>query len=73
MTTKKPLYRVSFCPIDGANADGSDRLGRASEIGAVWNRANGKGAIMRLKIVPENLARGVILLQPVTGPTGGAQ
>lgn len=65
MTNKKqPLYRVSFCS-PTTDSDGNPKLSNAVEIGAVWARSGDKpGAIMRLNVVPTNLADGVIFLMP---------
>lgn len=64
MSKKQPLYRVSFCsPTSETDNDGKPKLSNAVEIGAVWGRAGDKdGAIMRLNIVPQNMADGVIFL-----------
>jgi len=60
-----PLYRVKYCAVTGTDENGKDQLGRAAEIGTVWPRKEAaKGAILKLDIVPEGLASGVILLQP---------
>ncbi|MBN9265867.1 MAG: hypothetical protein J0I57_17305 [Hyphomicrobium sp.] len=68
MTAKKhPLYRVSFCA-PTTDGDGNPKLSNAVEIGAVWARSGDKqGAIMRLNLVPTNLADGVIFLMPPRG------
>lgn len=61
-TKKQPLYRVSFCS-PTTDQDGNPKLSNAVEIGAVWARAGDKqGAIMRLNVVPANIADGVIFL-----------
>ena len=64
MDKKKPTHRVSFSRFVGQNEDGSDKLGSAREIGAVWARENGKGGILRLDHIPVELTRhqGVIFI-----------
>ena len=66
--TKRPTHRVSFSRIVGKNEDGSDKLGSAREIGAVWAR-NGdkKGGVIKLDHIPVELTRheGVLFLLPV--------
>lgn len=64
MSKMQPLYRVSFCsPTNELDKDGKPKLSNAVEIGAVWKRSGEKdGAIMRLNIVPQNIADGVIFL-----------
>lgn len=67
-TKTQPLYRAKFCAVTGTDEKGKDQLGHAVEIGAVWPRKDaGKGAILKLHIVPQNLDRGVILLHPFKG------
>ena len=67
MTTKRPKYRVTFCPIEGKDEQGRDKISkRSTEIGAVWETQSRKSAILRLKLIPENLANGVIFLNPVS-------
>lgn len=64
----KPLFRVSFSRITGQDENGQDVLGKPREIGAAWQRTNGKkGAIIQLDIVPTDLANhnGVMFLVPV--------
>ncbi len=69
--SNKPLYRVSFCS-PTTDRDGNAKLSQATEIGAVFERRNGKqGAILRLKVVPANLAEGVIFLTPVKSQDRG--
>lgn len=64
-SNNKPIYRVSFCS-PTTDPDGNAKLSQATEIGAVFERRNGKqGAILRLRVVPQNLAEGVIFLTPV--------
>ena len=40
-TSTLPTHRVSFSRIVGQNEEGSDKLGPAREIGAVWARKGG--------------------------------
>lgn len=71
MSTKKPLYRVTFCPMEGKDENGKDKLSKRSvEIGAVWPTASGKSNILRLKIVPENISNGMIFLNPIEQKAG---
>lgn len=65
MTTKQqPLFRVFFHSAT-TDSEGQPTLSQGTEIGAVWPRKGGKeGAIMRLNLVPENLAQGAVLLYP---------
>ena len=66
--TKRPTHRVSFSRIVGKNEDGSDKLGAAREIGAVWARkGDKKGGILKFDHMPIELTRheGVIFLLPV--------
>ncbi|MEO1555870.1 MAG: hypothetical protein AAFS01_05530 [Pseudomonadota bacterium] len=67
MTNKtQPLYRAKFCPIVGTDETGKDQLGRAIEIGAVWQRPDAsKGAILKFDLVPADIQGGVLLLQPI--------
>lgn len=63
-TNKQPLYRVSFSS-PTTDREGNPKLSSAVEIGAVWARSGDKqGAIMRLNVVPTNIADGVIFLIP---------
>lgn len=65
--SKLPIYRINFCPIVPADKSGKDRLGKSVEIGTVWQRKQaGKGAILKLTIVPENFREGVVFLDPIT-------
>lgn len=67
-TKAKPSHRVSFSRIIGNNDDGSDKLGPAREIGAVWERrSDKKGGILQLDHIPVELTRheGVIFIVPV--------
>lgn len=62
--TAKPSHRVSFSRI----LSGSDELGPAREIGAVWPRkGDKKGGIIKLDHIPIELTRneGVLFLVPV--------
>ena len=71
-TKQKPIYRAKFCRIIGTDEAGKDQLSRAVEIGAVWARREaGKGAILKLDIVPQDLASGVLFLDPVTAEDRG--
>lgn len=71
--TNLPAYRVKFCPVIGTDDTGSDKLGSAIEIGALWPRKDAKkGFIQKLSIVPANLNDGVLLIMPVE-TDGGAQ
>ena len=63
-----PTHRVSFSAVIGHDETG-EKLSKPVECGAVWARKSGKGAIMRLDVVPEGFGRagaGVIFLNPVT-------
>ncbi len=73
MSTKnQPLYRAKFCAVIGTDENGKDKLGRSVEIGAVWERREaGKGAILKLDIVPEGLRDGVLFLHPVNSGDRG--
>ncbi|MBI1384722.1 MAG: hypothetical protein GC150_07425 [Rhizobiales bacterium] len=69
---QKPIYRAKFAPVIGTDPEGKDRLGRVVEIGAVWPRREaGKGAILKLDIVPQNFAKGVLFLDPVAAEDRG--
>lgn len=66
-TSTLPTHRVSFSRIVGKNEDGSDKLGPAREIGAVWARKGGKkGGILKLDHIPVELThhQGVLFLVP---------
>lgn len=67
MSAKKPSHRVAFARIIGCDEQGNDQLGSAREIGAIWPRENGKGAIMRLDHIPIELSQhqGVIFINEV--------
>lgn len=60
----RPIYRVSFARKTGIDDKGQDTLGPAREIGSVWPRRDGKGAILRLDHVPVELTQhqGVLFL-----------
>ncbi|HRO48939.1 MAG TPA: hypothetical protein PLW75_02260 [Hyphomicrobium sp.] len=63
-----PTHRVSFSAVIGHDEAG-EKLSKPVECGTVWARKSGKGAIMRLDVVPEGFGRagaGVIFLNPVT-------
>ena len=63
---QRPIYRARFCRIVGTDENGRDKLSKAVEIGAVWARREaGKGAIVKLDIVPQDFAAGVLFLDPV--------
>lgn len=67
-TKAKPSHRVSFSRIIASNGDGSDKLGPAREIGAVWERkGDKKGGILQLDHISVELTRheGVIFIVPV--------
>lgn len=66
--TKRPTHRVSFSRIVGKKEDGSDKLGSAREIGAVWARkGDKKGGVIKFDHIPVELTRheGVLFLLPV--------
>lgn len=68
----QPLYRAKFCAVIGTDEAGKDKLSRAVEIGAVWSRREAsKGAILKLDIVPQDFAKGVLFLEPVTAGDRG--
>lgn len=70
--TEKPLFRVTFARMTGRDSEGRPNLARPKEIGAVWNRKNGKqGAILSLDLIPTDLIdrKGVIFLVPVDQAT----
>lgn len=60
----RPLYRVSFARKTGVDDKGQDTLGPVREIGSVWARRDGKGAILRLDHIPIELTQhnGVLFL-----------
>ena len=67
-----PLYRAKFCTVIGQDEAGKDKLSRAIEIGAVFSRKDpSKGAILKLDIVPQDLQRGVLFLDPVQSEKRG--
>lgn len=68
MTINKPTHRVSFSRIIGQNEDGTDRLGSAREIGAIWPRKGDKaGGILQWDHIPLELTKhqGVVFVVPV--------
>lgn len=66
--SNKPTHRVSFARIIETDDKGADKLGSAREIGAIWPRENGKGAILRFDHMPIELARhqGVLFINEVS-------
>lgn len=66
----KPIYRVSFSS-PTTDKDGNAKLSQATEIGAVFERKTKQGGILRLKVVPANIAEGVIFLTPVKSQDRG--
>ena len=73
----RPSYRVSFSRKQGTDDQGNDILGSAREIGAIWDRQNGKGGILRFDHIPVELTQhqGVLFVTPVedTDGNGGAR
>lgn len=68
MSNNKPTHRVSFSRIIGQNEDGSEKLGSAREIGAIWSRkGDKKGGILQLDHIPIELTQrqGVLFILPV--------
>jgi len=67
----RPLYRVSFARKTGTDERGEDTLGPAREIGSVWARREGNGAILRLDHIPIELSQhqGVVFLFPAEPTT----
>lgn len=71
-TKQRPIYRLKFCRVIGTDEAGKDKLTRAVEIGAVWaRREEGKGAIAKFDVVPQDLSGGVLFLDPVTAEDRG--
>ena len=69
---QRPIYRLKFCRVIGTDEAGKDKLARAVEIGAVWaRREEGKGAIAKFDIVPQDFTNGVLFLDPVTSEDRG--
>lgn len=64
---QKPLYRVGVSRITGQDNKGDDILGKCREVGAVWARKNGKGAVLKFDILPAEISQGraVIFLKDV--------
>ena len=72
----RPAYRVSFARKVGTDDKGNDILGSAREIGAIWDRQNGKGGILRFDHIPVELTQhqGVLFVTPVEEEgNGGAR
>jgi hypothetical protein len=74
----RPIYGVNFARILGKDENGNDVLGSARQIGAVWERKNGKGGILRFDHIPVELAQhgGVIFItdpDEKQGNDGGAR
>jgi hypothetical protein len=69
----RPAYRVSFARKEGTDDKGDDILGSAREIGAIWNRQNGKGGILRFDHIPVELTQhqGVLFVTPVKDEANG--
>jgi len=68
MSNNKPTHRVTFSRITGTNEDGSETLGPAREIGAIWPRkGDKKGDILQLDHIPLELTKrqGVLFVLPV--------
>jgi hypothetical protein len=67
MSNNRPSHRVSFARIIESSQDGSDKLGSAREIGAIWPRENGKGSILRFDHIPVELTThsGVLFINPI--------
>ena len=64
----RPSHRVSFARIIGQSEDGSDKLGSAREIGAIWPRkGDANSSILRLDHIPIELTQhqGVIFISSV--------
>lgn len=68
----RPSYRVSFARKQGTDEKGNDILGSAREIGAIWDRQNGKGGILRFDHIPVELTQhqGVLFVTPVEETDG---
>ena len=68
----RPSYRVSFSRKQGTDEKGNDILGSAREIGAIWDRQNGKGGILRFDHIPVELTQhqGVLFVTPVEETDG---
>lgn len=74
----RPIGRVAFARTIGTDKDGNDVLGSAREIGAIWERKNGKGGILRFDHIPVELTKheGVVFVSFATdeeGDEGGAR
>lgn len=65
--SNKQTHRISFARIIGTDENGTDKLGSAREIGAIWPRENGKGGILRLDHIPVELTRhqGVLFVNEI--------
>jgi hypothetical protein len=73
----RPIYGVSFARILAKDENGNDVLGSARQIGAIWERKNGKGGILRFDHIPVELTQhqGVIFITTVEDDeaNGGAR
>ena len=67
MSKNRPSHRISFARIVSTDGMGNDKLGSAREIGTIWPRENGKGAILRFDHIPVEMSRheGVIFVNEV--------
>ena len=66
-STAASRARVSFAAFASTDETGSQKLGAARAIGAVWPRKNGKGGILRFDHIPVELTRsqGVIFISTI--------
>lgn len=67
MSNNRPSHRISFARIVSTDGMGNDKLGSAREIGTIWPRENGKGAILRFDHIPVEMSRheGVIFVNEI--------
>jgi len=67
MSNNRPSHHISFARIVSTDGMGNDKLGSAHEIGTIWPRENGKGAILRFDHIPVEMSRheGVIFINEV--------